>query len=154
MKAARRIAHAINHIIALRAQRLRDQTARVGKIKDQNIWLRHPARELAIAGEDRDAAQRHGKPARARRLLTEHAVAQRRALIKNAAFIRIAPDGGNDIIRIPERFFRIRRQYKVQGRVAPLADQLCDLAIFMQLLSVVIHQHNLCNPRCLRAEGD
>ena len=129
MEAAGRIANAIDHIITLRAQRLRDQPARIGKIENQHILFRKPFRQLAVAREDRDAAQCHRKAARACRLLAEHTVIQRRAFIKDAALVRVAPDCCDDIVRVPDGLLRIRRQGKSQCRVAPLADQLGDLPI-------------------------
>src|SRR5699024_11688743 len=72
-KAARRVAHAVNALIAHCPKRLRNKPARVCEIEHFHLRLGYPLCKFAVIAQHVNGTQRHSKPARTGRLLPQYA---------------------------------------------------------------------------------
>lgn len=96
--------------------RLGDQPGRIGKVKQDRVFVGMFFDQPTVAQDRRDRAHCHGKTARAGGLLTQRVMLQRDSLVADAALIAANAQRGNHVMGTLQRGNRIAGGRKMNIR--------------------------------------
>ena len=113
-EAAGRVTDAKSEIITHIPQGLGNHACRIGKVKDFHIFGGIAFCQLAILRQSGNGAHGEGETRRAGGLLAQQALAQSKPLIPDAHIVAAHADRGDNVVRIPHRFYRVQGQAERQ----------------------------------------